>query len=115
MSESQRWRGIPLDKRKTWSNIFGQSREGINLSASCPVCGAYTLHRYYLKGRPLNRYIDGELFVADGASWEWCSTCHSYEHSHALVPEWWHESLDLGSYQLTAEPEALEQALTHKE
>lgn len=114
MGELRQWQGVPLDKREAWSSIFGQSREGLNLSAPCPVCGAHTLHRYYLKGRLLDRYIDGEYFVATGASWEWCSTCHSYEHSQALVPEWWHEFLDIGGNQLTAEPEVLEQALPHK-
>ncbi len=111
MSESRYWRGVPLDKRAMWSRVFAQSREGIDLAAACPICGSPTLHHYYLVGKPLDRVIDAERFVADGARWEWCSTCATYDHSQALVPAWWSDPHLVINGVLTAEPDALERAL----
>ena len=108
------WRGVPLSKLDAWTQVFNASREGINLSAPCPVCGARALHRYYQIGRPINRTIGEHRFIAEGASWEWCSICRSYEHGRALVPDWWLPTLVVDEAKLTAEPEILEEALHNR-
>jgi hypothetical protein len=105
------WKGVPLEKLEQWTAIFNASQEGVNLAAPCPVCGSPTLHRYYQVGRPTNRIIAGQRFVAEGASWEWCSTCRSYEHGRSLVPEWWSADIVVVSGKLTAEPEELQKAV----
>lgn len=111
MEQKHSWQGVPQEKRNEWYSIFDASHEGINLSIACPVCGTPTLHRYYQVGRPIERCIEGNRFVAVGASWEWCSTCFCYEHATVLVPDWWSERLQINEQDLTAEPEVLEEAV----
>lgn len=107
----QAWRGVPEECLREWYAVFAGSREGLNVSSPCPVCGARTLHRYYQHGKKVEVVADGELYVSRGASWEWCSTCRPYEHATALVPAWWSGELEVELSKLTAEPEALEAAL----
>ncbi len=49
-------------------------------------------------------------FKGHGGEWEWCSTCHAYEHYSALVPDWWHDTLTVDYAALTHEPDAIETA-----
>ena len=105
---------MPLDLIADWRAAFEaawQGREGLSISVPCPVCGAMALHQWYQVGRPIERLVAGRRFVAEGGLWQWCSNCGSYEHSSALVPEWWSCDLPVDKSKLTAEPEALEQAL----
>jgi hypothetical protein len=41
------WRDVPRASYRAWVRTFSRSREGLDLSAACPVCGAFALHRYY--------------------------------------------------------------------
>lgn len=87
----------------------------MNLSLPCPVCEAVTLHRWYQVGEPIEKIARGQRFVAKGGLWEWCSTCRTYSHASALVPDWWSSCLDVNEENLTAEPEAIEQARCKQE
>ena len=110
-TQSPDWQDVPLELHSIWNHIFSLSKEGINLSTPCPVCECKTLHEYYQAIKPLDRVILGQRFVAHGALWTWCSSCHSYEHFSAFVPEWWHDTLPVDETKLTHQPEALEEAL----
>ncbi len=105
------WKGIPLEYASAWRRIFNFNREGLDLSDPCPICGNRTLHLFYQILRPVDKTIGGNLFVAEGGLWEWCGTCRHYEHLSALVPEWWSCDLAIDISKLTAEPEAIEQAI----
>jgi hypothetical protein len=105
------WRDVPLEKTAAWDEVFQESQEGVSLSAPCPVCGRAMLHRYFMVGRPMLATMEGRRFRATGACWEWCSGCHSYMHSTALVPDWWASTLEVDESALTAEPGALESAV----
>lgn len=50
--------------------------------------------------------------MAQGACWEWCSNCRTFEHYSALVPERWQSDLVVDEATLTAVPDALEAALS---
>lgn len=104
------WRGVPVDKATEWDNIFYLSREGLSLSAPCPVCNKQELHRYYQAVERKTCQIGEQIFIANGACWQWCSNCRSYVHLSALVPSWWSCDLVVDESKLTAEPEAIEEA-----
>jgi hypothetical protein len=107
---SRPWRDVPSEALPGWYDAFARSRGGVDVAGPCPVCGAHALHRYFSVGRPLDRVLAGERFVAEGSAWEWCSSCCSFDHSSSLVPEWWRSDLDVDERQLTALPDALEAA-----
>jgi hypothetical protein len=107
----KKWISVPDALRPSWEAIFRGSRGGVDVVGTCPVCGKNKLHRYYQVGRPIAQEIDGEKYVARGGLWEWCSACHSYEHSSALVPDWWKSDLRIDESRLTAIPDALEAAI----
>ena len=94
--------------------MFGASTDGVDVEGPCPICGARRLHRFYQSGRALRRESGGERFVAHGACWEWCSSCRTFEHYSALVPEWWRSDLTVNESELTALPDALESAVQRK-
>jgi hypothetical protein len=104
------WVGVPEEYWAKWTQIYQQSQECLNLSQPCPVCGAVALHRWYQVGKLIERVIEGIEFMAEGGLWEWCSNCHSFEHSHGLVPAWWSCDLEVDEQKLTALPIALEAA-----
>jgi hypothetical protein len=112
---AQPWRGVPLELTRAWDEVFRRSREATDLSAPCPVCRAYTLHRWFQVGHPEEIVLEGQRFRARGGLWEWCSSCRSYEHASAFVPEWWASDLDVDETKLTAEPGAIEAALRARE
>lgn len=105
-----KWKGVPLHLIECWNKTFQGTRETLNISAPCPVCGASTLHRWYQVGEPIDRIVQGQRFVAKGGLWEWCSTCHAYSHASAFVPDWWECHLEVNITALTAEPEEIERA-----
>jgi hypothetical protein len=108
---SVNWKGVPNENSAAWVSIFAESREGLNLSAACPVCGAFTLHRYF--GRPGGTVLPDMAhdFLGKAGLWEWCSSCLSFEHYSALVPRWWAGSLPVDDAKLTALPDQLDEAL----
>ena len=105
------WQDVSSKNHRGWNQIFSSNKEGLNLSQPCPVCRHSTLHKYYQAVDPIDRIILGQRFIARGALWTWCSTCHSYEHSSAFVPDWWSCTLYVDESKLTHQPEAIEQAL----
>ena len=109
------WDDVPDERLAAWRLIFGESRESLNLSSTCPVCGKTALHRWYMVGRPVDYSASGTRFVARGALWEWCSACGSFQHYSALVPEWWESDLvvDTGAIRITPDP--IEQARRDRE
>jgi hypothetical protein len=82
------WRGIGEDEQDRWQAVFGASRD-VDLDAACPVCGEPALQRYLRGYGPDRREVRGELYVARGGGWEWCSACLTYVHFQALIPVWW--------------------------
>jgi hypothetical protein len=105
------WQSVPKQHLDDWQRIFNASQEGLHLAAACPVCGNHSLHRYFHLAKPEPRLLAGKTFVGRGSGWEWCSSCHSYEHFSGFIPAWWHEALPVDHAKLTALPGALEQAL----
>lgn len=94
------WRSVPPEYDAAWLAVFQASREGLDLSAPCPVCGVAALHRWYGVG---------------GGLWEWCSACHSFEHYSARVPEWWACGLKVNFFRLQHDPGAIEAARLEQE
>jgi len=111
------WTSVPDAKRSRWNELFATSPHGcVDVAGACPVCGEAQLHRHYQLGRSLARVIDGEYYISEGRVWEWCSGCRTYEHGTALVPLWWNYylHLDIEPDQLTATPDALEEAVQRR-
>ncbi len=111
MSDINQWAGVPAHAIAAWNAAFAASPGGIDVPGACPVCGSQALHRYFQIGKQLFG-VSG--FFARGASWEWCGSCHTYEHASALVPVWWTASLDVDESLLTAIPDALDVALASR-
>jgi hypothetical protein len=109
------WTSIPDEYIQTWQDIFQASRTGLDQDAPCPVCGARTLHKFLHYTTEEHRVIDGIEFKAKAAGWEWCSSCHTFEHYQAFVPIWWTpEPLDFDPKKLTALPDELERAVQRR-
>jgi len=109
---SRPWRGVPLDLTAAWTRAFQASRLGNRLDIPCPACGCKTLNRHYTLDGPIPNAGYSTKYVGSGGLWEWCSSCWTYEHSSALVPIGWRpELLHIDESKLTAEPEALQDAL----
>jgi hypothetical protein len=109
------WHSPPAEYQLAWQAIFVQSREQLDLSALCPICGAQTLHHWYHLHRRELKMIENQRFVGRGGLWEWCSTCGSYEHYSASVPDWWNFEMSVPHNELTALPTALEAARRMRE
>jgi len=108
------WKSVPEGALDRWRQAFAAPSPGVDLDLPCPVCGERQLHRYYQVGPRIPPTVPASQFVARGALWEWCSNCRSYEHASALVPAWWHAELPVESGALTAQPDALEEALRQR-
>jgi hypothetical protein len=111
MVSDKDWHSVPVTHEKAWQAIFQSSHEILDLSASCPVCGRKSLHRWYHVGEPVNRMINGIRFIARGGVWEWCSSCRCFRHYSGLVPEWWSCNLNVDDDKLTVFPTAIEDAI----
>ncbi len=110
-STRREWKGVPLDRVDEWQRVFSLCEGEGRLREPCPSCGKQELHRFYLVGRRLDPPAHGGRYVARGSQWEWCANCHVYEHSSALVPATWQPALVVDEDSLTAEPEAIQQAI----
>jgi hypothetical protein len=110
IQKEDEWGGVPEAYWTNWAKIYQQSQECLNISEPCPVCGSIALHRWYQTGKTIERVIEGVEFIAEGSLWEWCSNCHSFEHSRSLVPAWWSCELEVDEQKLTALPTAIEAA-----
>jgi hypothetical protein len=106
------WRGVPEIHLPAWRKLFNDAvGSGLDIPYACPVCGNHTLHRYYHLAKLEPRELRGKRFQGMGGYWEWCSSCHAYEHMHGYVPEWWHEKpLDVDHSKLTPIPDVLDAA-----
>jgi DNA gyrase/topoisomerase IV subunit B len=108
------WVGVPYEYQAEWQRIYQNSRESLDLSEACPVCGTVSLHHWYQVGKAIDKAInkiDGVEFVAKGGLWEWCSSCRSFAHYSCLVPSWWSCDLEVDVKKLTSLPTAIEDAL----
>ncbi len=114
MNQIRQWQGVPTAIIDAWRTLFNATpaTEGMNLSASCPVCGQRTLHRYYALERAAPRELRGAAYQGPGSYWEWCSSCRSFEHMSGYVPAWWQvEPLAIDHARLTAVPDLLDEVL----
>lgn len=104
------WKEVPSNRFDQWESVFQSSQESLNLSQSCPICDAKTLHRWYISGQPIDVVQNGIKYVARGALWEWCSTCGSYMHYSAKVPEFWNppSNFQIDKNELGVVPWAIE-------
>jgi hypothetical protein len=41
------WTDVPGEAWKRWSEIFEQSRDGLDVKGECPVCSQQELHRWF--------------------------------------------------------------------
>ena len=110
MKHEREWQGVPLELSAAWQKIFSASQDGIDVDGLCPVCGSPSLHHWFDKPRPFEAGYERDGFRGHGGLWEWCSSCHSYEHYSGLVPAWWHDVLTVDETLLTHDPEAIESA-----
>lgn len=104
------WNDVPLSAVAAWRRLFDVSEEGIDLSAPCPLCGEKALHRWFWLSRPGLTVESNRTWQGKGSQWQWCSACHSYEHSSGLVPEWWRPSLVVADADLKHDPGPIEDA-----
>ena len=109
------WQDVPVEHEPAWQAIFLASREGLNLSAPCPVCGVAALHQWYHLWQREDTEAGGSRFIGRGGLWEWCSACRSFAHYSARVPEWWASDLQVDPGQLEHQPAAIEQAWRERE
>jgi hypothetical protein len=110
---NQTWVGVPPEAVDVWRKVFNTASvsQAMNLTASCPVCGASTLHRYYSLQKEAPRQLRGVSYRGPGSYWEWCSTCRCFEHMYGYVPVWWSvPPLDVDHSLLTPVPDLLEAA-----
>jgi len=105
------WREVPGHLEAEWRHIFNSSREGLNLSAPCPVCGRKTLHKWFHLEHPKHHKLGDNHFVGTGSRWEWCSHCRTYAHYSAAVPEWWSCDLLVDTANLRHHPAEIERSL----
>jgi hypothetical protein len=104
-----KWHGVEEQDRIAWQKAFARKSDGVRMPVPCPVCGHSGLHRYFGTATAAAGSRPG--FVGRGASWEWCSSCGTYEHASGLVPAWWAPLSVPNEHGLTAEPEELERQL----
>jgi hypothetical protein len=106
------WKEVPSSRLEEWESVFQSSRESLSLSHSCPICSAETLHRWYAPGQPIDILQNGIRYIARGALWEWCSTCGSYVHYSAKVPDFWNppSNFQIDKNELGVVPWAVEHA-----
>jgi hypothetical protein len=108
--EATPWRDVPNDKEAQWRGLFDVSMEGVDLSSACPVCGGRALHRWFNLHRSRPTVEFGRKWVGPGSQWQWCSNCRSYEHTRALVPDWWKSDLVVPEAELHHDPGPIESA-----
>lgn len=110
------WHDVPEDSWQEWQYIFYSSKENLNLSEPCPVCKSKTLHRFYQLVRKREFILQGRKYVGDGGLWQWCSSCYSYVHATAAIPEWWSEPiLEFDPMSVSHTPVAFEIALRNSD
>jgi hypothetical protein len=106
----KRWQDLPERSRQEWGDLFDGSTAGLDVAGACPVCGAHALHRWYFLHRARVSMFQGREWAGDGSQWQWCSHCHSYEHSSALVPVRWNSPLSVSFENLMHDPDPIEGA-----
>lgn len=110
MSRERQWQSVPSELMRAWNQIFSASQTGIDVEGVCPVCHSPTLHRWFDLPRAFDEGHERDGFRGRGGGWEWCSSCHAYEHYSGLVPDWWQDTLNVDYASLTHDPEAIEAA-----
>lgn len=110
MSRKRQWQGVPVELTQEWRRIFGSSENGIDVEGLCPVCNSPTLHRWFDTPRAFAVGHEKDGCRGYGGEWDWCSSCHSYEHYSGLVPDWWQDVLTVDPSLLTHDPDAIEAA-----
>ncbi|RYD68525.1 MAG: hypothetical protein EOP83_00675 [Verrucomicrobiaceae bacterium] len=110
MKQEREWKSVPEELWRPWQQIFSSSQDGIDVDGLCPVCHSPTLHHWFDKARPFDEGQEKEGFRGRGGLWEWCSSCHSYEHYSGYVPDWWQDVLAVDEDLLTHDPDAIESA-----
>ncbi len=108
-SQNEGWKDVPSVAVGRWRELFDLSREGLNLSAACPVCGATRLHRWFDLNRAEPSWEFGRTWIGRGSQWQWCSSCRSYEHTSGLVPDWWFSDLPVSPESLRHDPGPVEE------
>jgi hypothetical protein len=115
---SKNWHGVPQESADAWRRVFNSvaPEEIMHLSADCPVCGNQSLHRYFSLEKEQPRELRGLIYRGPGSYWEWCSSCHSFEHMSGYVPVWWDiDPLNIDHAQLTAIPDLIDDAINPRE
>jgi len=110
MIDDKYWKGVPEEYAKKWVKTYSDNKEGAHLSDSCPICNHKELHRYYQMGKPIDRIVDSNKYIATGAEWQWCGFCRHFEHMQSLVPDWWKCDLQIDGNKLTVIPAVLDLA-----
>jgi hypothetical protein len=108
VTSEQPWTEVTRSHRSEWRALFNVGA-GPHVDGACPVCGATTLHRWYVLDEDLPRELRGIRFSGPGRLWEWCSTCHSYEHYRdGTVPASWVEPWPADRDELRFDPGPIE-------
>jgi hypothetical protein len=114
LPDQTEWRDVPEAALRAWIDVFEASREGVDLSAACPVCGAHQLHRWFYRRRPADIVLRGQRFDALGGEWQWCSHCRSYIHYSSFVPDWWTTDVVVPLKALAHHPGPIDQVLRQR-
>jgi hypothetical protein len=109
MSTEAQWTEVDLGIRPEWRRIFNGDIGLPDIKAPCPVCGSATLHRWYAVDERRDVVQAGARYLGLGRLWEWCSTCHSFEHyPDGFVPHWWSEPYEVKTDVLKYDPGPIE-------
>lgn len=107
------WKGVPIDKIRDWQVSFSAQSKGFVVPGPCPVCDQNSLRWHYHLDRTESREIYGIRYKGKGSVWEWCSSCGTYSHSQAYVPETWSDlQLDVDHSQLTPVPDVIDDLIS---
>jgi len=106
------WKEVPNELLAAWRSVFDHAVVRMDLVENCPVCGVATLHQWFSLASPREVTMQGRRWKGSGSQWQWCSTCRSYEHSSAWVPDLWSDPLDVDGTTLMTDPGAIEAART---
>lgn len=83
------WHEVNRPHWSKWEKVFDIENLSSPLSASCPICSAANLSRWYRLDDPGERVIGKHTFAGRGFTWQWCSACGAYRFLSCQVLKGW--------------------------
>ncbi|WP_314250507.1 hypothetical protein [Streptomyces sp. DSM 40907] len=105
------WQETSQEMHSLWRDVFNSEATTTDLSALCPSCQNKDLHRWFVLESAKPRTVLGVEYSGRGRVWEWCGTCHTFEHyMDGFVPIWWAEPYRVDADELRYDPGPVEAA-----